>query len=62
MDMSAAYWQAVQQNLREAAVVFDKIHIVKAVNDKLDQPTTPAILSASVAGSCIAKTRHPAVL
>jgi len=37
MDMSAAYWQAVQQNLREAAVVFDKFHIVKLVNDKLDQ-------------------------
>jgi transposase len=37
MDMSAAYWKAVQENLREAAVVFDKFHIVKLVNDKLDQ-------------------------
>lgn len=37
MDMSAAYWRAVQENLREAAVVFDKFHIVKLVNEKLDQ-------------------------
>jgi transposase len=37
MDMSAAYWKAVQENLREAAVVFDKFHIVKLVNEKLDQ-------------------------
>jgi len=37
MDMSAAYWRAVQENLREAAVVFDKCHIVKLVNEKLDQ-------------------------
>ena len=37
MDMSAAYWKAVQENLRETAVVFDKFHIVKLVNDKLDQ-------------------------
>jgi transposase len=36
MDMSAAYWAAVAQNLPEAAVVFDRFHIVKLVNEKLD--------------------------
>lgn len=37
MDMSAAYWKAVRENLREAAIVFDKFHIVKLVNEKLDE-------------------------
>ena len=36
MDMSAAYWAAVAENLPEAAVVFDRFHIVKLVNEKLD--------------------------
>ncbi len=36
MDMSAAYWKAVRDNLPEAAVVFDKFHIVKLLNDRLD--------------------------
>lgn len=36
MDMSAAYWKAVRDNLKAAAVVFDKFHIVKLVNEKLD--------------------------
>ena len=36
MDMSAAYWAAVAENLPDAAVVFDRFHIVKLVNDKLD--------------------------
>jgi transposase len=35
MDMSAAYWAAVAENLPEAAVVFDRFHIVKLVNEKL---------------------------
>jgi transposase len=37
MDMSAAYWKAVRDNLREAAIVFDKFHIVKLVQEKLDE-------------------------
>jgi transposase len=37
MDMSAAYWKAVRDNLPAAAVVFDKFHIVKLVNEKLDE-------------------------
>jgi transposase len=36
MDMSAAYWKAVRENLPTAEVVFDKFHIVKLVNDTLD--------------------------
>jgi hypothetical protein len=36
MDMSAAYWAAVLENLREAAIVFDRFHITKLVNEKLD--------------------------
>jgi transposase len=37
IDMSAAYYQAVTENLPEAAVVFDWFHIVKLLNDKLSQ-------------------------
>ena len=37
MDMSAAYWKTVRDNLPEAAVVFDRFHIVKLVNDRLDK-------------------------
>jgi transposase len=36
MDMSAAYWRAVREHLPSAAVVFDKFHIVKMLNEKLD--------------------------
>src|ERR1035438_4421703 len=35
MDMSAAYWAAVADNLPKAAIVFDRFHIVKLVNEKL---------------------------
>ena len=36
MDMSAAYWSAVSENLPVAAIVFDRFHIVKLINEKLD--------------------------
>ena len=36
MDMSPAYWSAVLENLPEAAIVFDRFHITKLVNEKLD--------------------------
>ena len=36
MGMSPAYWAAVRENLPEAAVVFDRFHLVKLVNEKLD--------------------------
>ena len=36
MDMSAAYWAAVMEPLPEAAIVFDRFHIIKLMNEKLD--------------------------
>jgi transposase len=35
-DMSAAYWSAVVEHLPEAALVFDKFHILKLMNERLD--------------------------
>ncbi|HUD83519.1 MAG TPA: ISL3 family transposase [Candidatus Saccharimonadales bacterium] len=35
-DMSAAYWSAVLEHLPEAALVFDKFHIIKLMNERLD--------------------------
>lgn len=37
MDMSAAYWAAVAENLPKAAIVFDRFHITQLVNKKLDE-------------------------
>jgi transposase len=36
-DMSAAYIQAVQQNLPKAVHVFDHFHVIKLFNDKLSE-------------------------
>ncbi|MBM3835467.1 MAG: transposase [Verrucomicrobia bacterium] len=36
MDMSAAYWAAVMEHLPGAAIVFDRFHIIKLVNEKLE--------------------------
>ena len=36
MDMSRAYWAAVLENLPGVAIVFDRFHISKLVNEKLD--------------------------
>ena len=35
-DMSAAYWSAVLEHLPEAALVFDKFHIIQLMNERLD--------------------------
>jgi transposase len=35
-DMSAAYWSAVLEHLPDAALVFDKFHILKLMNERLD--------------------------
>lgn len=37
IDMSAAYYQAVCEDLPDAAVVFDWFHVVKLLNDKLSE-------------------------
>jgi transposase len=36
-DMSAAYWSAVLENLPDAALVFDKFHVIKLMNERLDE-------------------------
>jgi transposase len=36
MDMSPAFWAAVLEQLPEAAIVFDRFHLIKLVNEKLD--------------------------
>jgi len=36
MDMSGAYWAAVMAALPKAKVVFDRFHIIKLMNEKLD--------------------------
>ena len=35
-DMSAAYWSAVLEHLPDAALVFDKFHVLKLMNERLD--------------------------
>ncbi len=35
-DMSAAYWSAMLEHLPEAALVFDKFHVIKLMNERLD--------------------------
>jgi transposase len=37
IDMSPAYLSAVQQNLPRAAVVYDRFHVVKLMNEKLTE-------------------------
>jgi len=35
-DMSAAYWSAVREHLPDAALVFDKFHILNLMNERLN--------------------------
>jgi len=35
-DMSAAYWSAVLEHLPDASLVFDKFHVIKLMNERLD--------------------------
>lgn len=35
-DMAAAYWSAILEHLPGAAVVFDHFHVVKLVNERID--------------------------
>ena len=37
MDMSGAFISAVRENLPGAAIVFDPFHVIKLMNDKLDE-------------------------
>ena len=47
MDMSAAYWAAVMEHLPEAAIVFDRFHIIKLMNEKLDRLRREMVNEAS---------------
>lgn len=47
MDLSAAYWSAVRENLPHAAVVFDRFHLVKLVNEKIDDLRRAMVNEAS---------------
>ena len=37
IDMSGAYWSAVLEHLPNAALVFDKFHVIKLMNERLDE-------------------------
>jgi transposase len=37
MEMSGAYWAAVLEHLPGVAVVFDRFHLIKLLNEKLDE-------------------------
>src|ERR1035441_4228883 len=47
MDMSAGYWAAVMEHLPEAAIVFDRFHIIKLMNEKLDRLRREMVNEAS---------------
>jgi len=36
-DMSAAYWSAVLEHLPNAALIFDHFHVIKLMNERLDE-------------------------
>lgn len=36
-DLSASYWSAIKENLPKADVVFDKFHLVKLMQENLDE-------------------------
>ena len=47
MDMSAAYWAAVLEQLPDAAIVFDRFHITKLMNEKIDDLRRAMVAEAS---------------
>lgn len=36
-DMAAGYWSAVLKHLKSAALVFDRFHIIKLMNERIDE-------------------------
>lgn len=58
-DMAAAYRGAVPKHLPEVDVVFDHFHIVKPVNEKIDDPRRAPLREAdTLGGSRLKGTRH----
>jgi len=64
-DMSAAYWSAVVENLPQAVLVFDKFHIVKLMNERLDDLRRELVreaegpLKKKIKGTRFLLLRHP---
>ena len=46
-DMNAWYLSAVMENLKDAALVFDRFHVVKLMNDK-NHPDTAAVIQGEL--------------
>ena len=55
IDMSAAYFQAVTENLPQAEIVFDWFHVVKLLNEKLTQLRRELFREASMMDKQILK-------
>ncbi len=65
IDMSGAYWSAVLEHLPEAALVFDKFHILKLMNERLDDLRREMVreaegpLKLKIKGPRFLLLRHP---
>ena len=46
IDMSGAYWSAVLERLPGVPVVFDRFHVVKLMNERLDQLRRQMVIEA----------------
>lgn len=64
-DLSAAYWRAVLENLPEAVLVLDKFHIIKLMNERLDDRRRQRVRAAEgplklkIKGPRFLLLRHP---
>ena len=65
IDMSGAYWSAVLEHLPEAALVFDKFHVLKLMNERLDDLRREMVreaegpLKLKIKGTRFLLLRHP---
>ena len=55
MDMGGAYQAAVRAHLPKALIIFDKFHVVKLANDRLDQLRRLEIAAATSEGKKVIK-------
>jgi transposase len=65
IDMSGAYWSAVLEHLPTAALVFDKFHVLKLMNERLDDLRREMVreaegpLKLQIKGTRFLLLRHP---
>jgi transposase len=65
MDMSGAYWSAVLEHLPGVALVFDKFHVIKLMNERLDDLRRQMVreaegpLKLQIKGTRFLLLRHP---